>query len=157
MLNSCISYDLLFLQLSEPSGIVETENGDSPYPGVLFVRWFRKYANTFNCFPSHFVGRLYIADTNNNLIRYLNLNEEKAQVLTLELKGVQPPVPKSRSMKRLRRRSSDTETVVVPGGSSNEGSLGIKISVPEGYHFSKVLTLLYSLFFSFFFHNHFQS
>lgn len=38
MLNSCISYDLLFLQLSEPSGIVETENGDSPDPGVLFVR-----------------------------------------------------------------------------------------------------------------------
>lgn len=103
-------------QLSEPAGIVETEN-----------------------------GRLYIADTNNNLIRYLNLNDEKAQVLTLELKGVQPPVPKSRSMKRLRRRSSDTETVVVPGGSSNAGTLSIKISVPEGYHFSKEARSKYNI------------
>ncbi|XP_015055000.1 protein SUPPRESSOR OF QUENCHING 1, chloroplastic isoform X2 [Solanum pennellii] len=95
-------------KFSEPSGIVEAEN-----------------------------GRLYIADTNNSVIRYLDLNKSEAEVLTLELKGVQPPL-KSRSLKRLRRRSgADTQTIVVNGGSSSEGTLNLRISVPEGYHFSK--------------------
>ncbi|XP_068341713.1 protein SUPPRESSOR OF QUENCHING 1, chloroplastic isoform X2 [Pyrus communis] len=97
-------------QLSEPSGIVESKN-----------------------------GRIFVADTNNSLIRYLDLNREEAELLTLELKGVQPPVAKSKSLKRLRRRSSaDTQTITVDGGLSNEGNLSIKISVPEGYHFSKI-------------------
>ncbi|PSS28872.1 NHL repeat-containing protein, partial [Actinidia chinensis var. chinensis] len=100
----------LVAQLSEPSGIIEAQN-----------------------------GRLFIADTNNSIIRYLDLNKENPELLTLELKGVQPPTPKSRSLKRLRRRSSaDTETVKVNGSSSNVGNLYLKISVPEGYHFSKV-------------------
>ncbi|CAN4108921.1 unnamed protein product [Withania somnifera] len=95
-------------QFSEPSGIVEAEN-----------------------------GRLYIADTNNSVIRYLDLNKSEAEVLTLELKGVKPPL-RSRSLKRLRRRSgADTQTVLVNGGSSTEGTLNLRISVPEGYHFSK--------------------
>ncbi|XP_058189991.1 protein SUPPRESSOR OF QUENCHING 1, chloroplastic isoform X8 [Rhododendron vialii] len=96
-------------QLSEPSGIIEAQN-----------------------------GRLFIADTNNSVIRHLDLNKEEPELLTLELKGVQPPIPKSRSLKRLRRRSSaDTDTVKVDGSSSIEGNLYLKISVPEGYHFSK--------------------
>ncbi|XAR49254.1 hypothetical protein NMG60_11032383, partial [Bertholletia excelsa] len=96
-------------QLSEPSGIVEVEN-----------------------------GKLFIADTNNSVIRYLDLDKEEPELLTLELKGVRPPTPKSRSLKRLRRRSSaDTETITVDGGSSKKGNLYLKISVPQGYHFSK--------------------
>ncbi|XP_031102585.1 protein SUPPRESSOR OF QUENCHING 1, chloroplastic isoform X1 [Ipomoea triloba] len=96
-------------QLSEPAGIVQAES-----------------------------GRLFIADTNNNLIRYLDVNNEKAELHTLELKGVLPPAPKSRSLKRLRRRSgADTQTIVVSGGSSKEATLRLQISVPEGYHFSK--------------------
>ncbi|KAL3349804.1 hypothetical protein AABB24_022728 [Solanum stoloniferum] len=103
-------------QFSEPSGIVEAEN-----------------------------GRLYIADTNNSVIRYLDLNKSEAEVLTLELKGVQPPL-KSRSLKRLRRRSgADTQTVVVNGGSSSEGTLNLRILVPEGYHFSKEAKSKYSI------------
>ncbi|KAM5561005.1 protein SUPPRESSOR OF QUENCHING 1, chloroplastic [Rosa sericea] len=95
-------------QLSEPSGIIEAKN-----------------------------GRLFIADTNNSLIRYIDLSNEEPELLTLELKGVQPPTAKSK-LKRLRRRSSaDTQTVTVDGGSSNEGNLFIKISLPEEYHFSK--------------------
>ncbi|KAL6132788.1 hypothetical protein ACLB2K_065027 [Fragaria x ananassa] len=96
-------------QLSEPSGIIEAKN-----------------------------GRLFIADTNNSQIRYIDLSNEEPALLTLELKGVQPPTVKSKSLKRLRRRSSaDTQTVTVDGGSSNEGNLSIKISLPEEYHFSK--------------------
>lgn len=87
-----------------------------------------------------FPGQLFIADTNNNIIRYLDLNKEGAELLTLELKGVRPPLPKSRTLKRLRSRSSsDTLTVKVDGISSSEGILGLKISLPEGCHFSKVL------------------
>ncbi|KAK9067481.1 hypothetical protein SSX86_014811 [Deinandra increscens subsp. villosa] len=99
----------LSAQLSEPAGIVEDDT-----------------------------GRLFIADTNNSLIRFLDLNKVDAQVTTLELKGVQPPAPKSRSPRRLRKRTSaDTERIVINGGSSKEANLNLAISVPEGYHFSK--------------------
>ncbi|XP_041999444.1 protein SUPPRESSOR OF QUENCHING 1, chloroplastic isoform X1 [Salvia splendens] len=100
---------VLEAQLSEPSGLVEAGN-----------------------------GRLLIADTNNSLIRYLDLNKKVPALLTLELKGVQPPTPKSKSPRRLRRRAtSDTETVVIDGGSINEGRLRLEIRILEGYHFSK--------------------
>ncbi|XP_028779438.1 protein SUPPRESSOR OF QUENCHING 1, chloroplastic [Neltuma alba] len=96
-------------QLSEPSGIVEGNN-----------------------------GRLFIADTNNSLIRYLDLNNGSLELHTLELKGFQPPSPKSRAFKRLRRRSSaDTVTITTNGVSSNEGRLSIHVSLPNEYHFSK--------------------
>lgn len=99
----------LAAQLSEPSGLVEAGN-----------------------------GRLFIADTNNSVIRYVDLNEKEPVLLTLELKGVQPPAPKSKSLRRLRRRSeANTETVPIDGGSATEGKLFLKIMVPEGYHLSK--------------------
>lgn len=107
----------LTAQLSEPAGIVDAGN-----------------------------GRFFIADTNNNVIRYLDLNKEEVELLTLELKGVQPPTPMSRSLKRLRRRSSaDTQTIVVNGGSSSEGNMSIEISLPETYHFSKEATSKFSV------------
>ena len=96
-------------QLSEPAGIVEGNN-----------------------------GRLFISDTNNSLIRYLDLNADETELRTLELKGIQPPKPKSRSFKRLRRRASaDTLPITIDAISSNEGNLSIKISLPSEYHFSK--------------------
>ncbi|KAK1295282.1 hypothetical protein QJS10_CPA16g01676 [Acorus calamus] len=99
----------LSAQLSEPSGVVDAGN-----------------------------GRLLIADTNNNKIRYIDLTEKETVVGTLDLKGVPAPSPKSRSLKRLRRRlSSDTQIIKIDGGSSMEGDLYLNISVPEGYHFSK--------------------
>ncbi|CAK9158048.1 unnamed protein product [Ilex paraguariensis] len=74
------------------------------------------------------------------------MNKKEAELLTLELKGVQPPSRKSRSLKRLRRRAAaDTEMVKVNGGSSEEGNLSIKILVPEGYHFSKEATSKFSV------------
>ncbi|XP_073123425.1 protein SUPPRESSOR OF QUENCHING 1, chloroplastic-like isoform X3 [Henckelia pumila] len=100
----------LTAQLSEPSGIVEAGN-----------------------------GRLFIADTNNSVIRYVDLNEKEPVLLTLELKGVQPRAPKSKSLRRLRRRSeANTETVPIDGSSATEGKLFLKIMVPEGYHLSKM-------------------
>ncbi|KAJ6354247.1 hypothetical protein OIU76_003149 [Salix suchowensis] len=55
------------------------------------------------------------------------------------LKGFQPPAPKSRTLKRFRNQSSaDTGTAEADGGSSSEGNLCLKISLPVKYHFSKV-------------------
>ncbi|CAO2837601.1 unnamed protein product [Amaranthus hypochondriacus] len=99
----------LSAQLSEPSGVVEAG-----------------------------LGRLLIADTNNSVIRYMDLSQSEPELCTLELKGVQPPASRTKTMKRLRKRlSSDTQIVMVNGGSSKEGNLYLRISVPEGYHFSK--------------------
>ncbi|XP_019101547.1 PREDICTED: uncharacterized protein LOC109133109 [Camelina sativa] len=56
----------------------------------------------------------------------------------MELKGVQPPMPKTKSLKRLRKRASaDTKIVKVDSVTSREGDLNLKISLPDGYHFSK--------------------
>nr|CAB3496124.1 unnamed protein product [Digitaria exilis] len=83
-------------------------------------------------------GRLLVADTNNNAIRYITLSEKGADVKTLDLIGVQPPSPKPKTLKRLRRRLSvDTDVLNVDGGSSMEGFLSLAITVPDGYHFSK--------------------
>lgn len=99
----------LAAQLSEPSGLVEAGN-----------------------------GKLLIADTNNSIIRYMDLNQGESVLYTLELKGVQPPAPRAKTMKRLRKRlSPDTQIVMVNGGPSTEGNMYLRISVPEGYHFSK--------------------
>ncbi|XP_077218341.1 haloacid dehalogenase-like hydrolase family protein isoform X2 [Tasmannia lanceolata] len=99
----------LSAQLSEPSGIVEAGN-----------------------------GRLFIADTNNSIIRCLDPNEKEAALRTLELKGVRPPSPKSRPLIRLRKRpSADTQIIRTDKSSSIEGNLNLRISVPEGYHLSK--------------------
>ncbi|CAH2046801.1 unnamed protein product [Thlaspi arvense] len=98
-------------QLSEPAGLALTEN-----------------------------GRLFVADTNNSLIRYIDLSKEvDAEIVTLELKGVQPPMPNAKSLKRLRKRASaDTKIITVDAVTSREGDLNLKISLPDGYHFSKV-------------------
>ncbi|CAI0446545.1 unnamed protein product [Linum tenue] len=97
-------------------------------------------AQVRNCFTKCFftVGKLIIADTNNSVIRCLDLNKEEPELRTLELKGILPPASRSRSLKRLRRRASaDTQIVKVDGVSTNEGKLLLRISLPEEYHFSK--------------------
>ncbi|CAF1727856.1 unnamed protein product [Brassica napus] len=101
---------VMVAQLSEPAGLALTEN-----------------------------GRLFVADTNNSLIRYIDLNnKEDVEIRTLELKGVQPPMPKAKSLKRLRKRASaDTKIVTVDAVTSREGDLNLKILLPDGYHFSK--------------------
>jgi hypothetical protein len=92
-------------------------------------------------------GRLLVADTNNSAIRYITLSEKGAEVRTLDLIGVQPPSPKPKTLKRLRRRLSvDTDVINVDGGSSMEGFLSLAITVPDGYHFSKVNNIQRILF-----------
>lgn len=108
---------------------------------VQFILCARADNDQF-CWLFHYYisGKLLIADTNNNAIRYLDLNEKDPVLRTLELKGVQPPSSKPKSLKRLRRRlSADTKVIKVDGSSSKAGYFYIAFSVPDGYHFSKVL------------------
>ncbi|KAG0478326.1 hypothetical protein HPP92_013045 [Vanilla planifolia] len=98
----------LSAQLSEPSGIAKAGN-----------------------------GRFLIADTNNSIIRYLDLNGDSSVLGTLDLKGVLPPSPKPKSPKRLRRRVSSDTILKIDGGSAAQGFLELNISIPNGYHFSK--------------------
>lgn len=87
----------------------------------------------------YLTGRLLIADTNNSVIRYIDLNDKNLQLLTLELKGVEPPSAKPKSLKRLRRRlPADVQIIKVDAGKAKEGYLSLQFSVPDGYHFSKV-------------------
>ncbi|KAJ3683032.1 hypothetical protein LUZ60_013259 [Juncus effusus] len=96
-------------QLSEPAGLVEASN-----------------------------GRLIIADTNNSVIRYIDINDKDPQLRTLELKDVQPPLKTKKSLKRLRRRlPTDAKVIKIDAGKSRAGYLSLSFSVPEGYHFSK--------------------
>lgn len=134
------------MQLSEPSGMVEGENGKNIFMITVIsseiVPRLRRIIES-GCF----VGRLYIADTNNSVIRYLDLNKEGTKLLTLELKGVKPPVATPKTLKRLRSRTSaDTLSIKIDGVSTNQGKLTLAISVPEGYHFSKVIVFWWTWF-----------
>jgi hypothetical protein len=95
----------------------------------------------------YLAGRLLIADTNNSVIRYIDLNDKDLQLRTLELKGVQTPA-KPKSLKRLRRRlPADVQIIKVDAGKVKEGYLSLQFTVPDGYHFSKVSDIILSLFF----------
>lgn len=83
-------------------------------------------------------GKLFVADTNNNVIRFIDLKAKEGPVIrTLELKGVQAPaLPKT--PKRLRRRPSlDTQIVRIKPTSATRGDLHLEISLPSEYHFTK--------------------
>lgn len=93
------------------------------------------------------VGKLYVADTNNSVIRVLDLRAQGGPKLeTLELKGVHPPTPATPSgPRRLRQRlSSDTQVIRIDPVSALNGDLQLQISLASGYHFSKVSHLLLS-------------
>ncbi|BBN12735.1 phosphoglycolate phosphatase [Marchantia polymorpha subsp. ruderalis] len=83
-------------------------------------------------------GKIYVADTNNSLIRVLNVGANPPTIETLELKGVPPPPPAPASApRRLRRRlTSDVEIVNVDPVSSMNGDLELQISLPKEFHFT---------------------
>ncbi|KAL3690719.1 hypothetical protein R1sor_004370 [Riccia sorocarpa] len=83
-------------------------------------------------------GKIFVADTNNSLIRVLNVGVNPPTLETLELKGVPPPPPApAGAPRRLRRRlSSDTEIVKVDPVSSMTGDLELQISLPKEFHFT---------------------
>ncbi|KAM1353659.1 hypothetical protein PS1_033463 [Malus domestica] len=83
--------------------------------------------------------RIFIADTNKSrLIRYLD--KEEAELLTLELKGVRPPVAKHKSLRR--RSSADTQTVTVDGGPyPTRATCLLKYQYPKGIIFQMKLAV----------------
>lgn len=118
-----------------------------PWLSAMFIIWVGLHNRMIIVYNFKFIGciagKFLIADTNNSVIRCLNLNEKVPILGTLELKGVQPPSPRRELPKRLRRKASvDVQVIKIDGGSSGEGSLELRISVLEGYHFSKVWFLM---------------
>ncbi|GBG78262.1 hypothetical protein CBR_g26293 [Chara braunii] len=95
-------------------------------------------------------GKIFIADTNNNVIRVLDM-AENGRIDTLELKSVPLPSPEAPSSpgKRRRRGSTksrpDTEVVRVATVETTKGQLALKISIPQGYHFTKGATSKYEV------------
>lgn len=83
-------------------------------------------------------GKLFVADTNNNVIRIIDLKaKEGPMVRTLELKGVQAPAM-AKTPKRLRRRPSiDAQIIGIKPTSATRGDLHLEISLPSEYHFTK--------------------
>jgi DNA-binding beta-propeller fold protein YncE len=84
-------------------------------------------------------GTLYVADTNNSLIRVLDVSAKGTPTIkTLELKGI--PAPSASPVtapRRLRRRlSPDTEIVKVAPISSTSGDLQLEIKLPSEFHFT---------------------
>lgn len=85
-------------------------------------------------------GKLYIADTNNHLIRVADLATKA--VKTLDLKGVTAP--------RIKKAPSfaNAKAIEIPAATAAPGSeitLNVKLSVPEGYKLSQEGSLIYLL------------
>jgi hypothetical protein len=101
------------------------------------------------CAPSKLTGKLYVADTNNSVIRILALTGQNGgpTMTTLALKGVQPPVQAaSGTPRRLRKRlSSDTQIIHIDPITAASGDLQLQISLPSGFHFTTVSTPLSSV------------
>lgn len=99
-----------------------------------------------------FSGSIFVADTNNSVIRLFY--PETRTVATLDLSTVPPPPPElpAGTPRRLRKRQPvEAEVVEVPTAlTSAEGTFTIQVKIPEGYHFTTVqkLPILYLGLFS---------
>lgn len=101
-----------------------------------------------------FLGdKLYIADTNNNAIRVVDLVEKKVSTLTLD--GLKPPAfaPSAASQSKSesvedefpmpnRVISSSEPQQIKPG----DGKIIFNVTLPKGYHLNKETTVSYRVF-----------
>ncbi|XP_050141661.1 uncharacterized protein LOC126617654 [Malus sylvestris] len=77
---------------------------------------------------------------NSSDLNLLYLDKEEAELLTLELKGVRPPVAKHKSLRR--RSSADTQTVTVDGGPyPTRATCLLKYQYPKGIIFQMKLAV----------------
>ncbi|GJP46592.1 hypothetical protein CLOM_g5865 [Closterium sp. NIES-68] len=89
-------------------------------------------------------GTVFIADTNNSLIRCLHLpsaSSPTALLSTLDLSSLPPPPASSSSAssqrRRLRRRQkADEQVVEEPPVAAATGTLHLRLSIPDDYHFT---------------------
>eukprot|EP00271_Cylindrocystis_brebissonii_P018072 TRINITY_DN496_c0_g2_i1.p1 TRINITY_DN496_c0_g2~~TRINITY_DN496_c0_g2_i1.p1 ORF type:complete len:1137 (+),score=278.85 TRINITY_DN496_c0_g2_i1:69-3479(+) len=85
-------------------------------------------------------GQIFVADTNNSLIRVLDTSTGTAQLSTLDLSSIPPPPPplSTSGRRRLRRRAPvEAEVVETAALTGANGELRIHVSIPGGYHFTK--------------------
>jgi hypothetical protein len=104
-------------------------------------------AATFNeptglCYAA---GKLYVADTNNHLIRTIDL-EHNRQVATLEIRGLAPPEPpkiaaESKPSFKNAQQVTLPEAMIKPA--DGEIRLAVKFTLPAGYKMNPLAPMRY--------------
>eukprot|EP00475_Leptophrys_vorax_P025026 TRINITY_DN34865_c0_g1_i1.p1 TRINITY_DN34865_c0_g1~~TRINITY_DN34865_c0_g1_i1.p1 ORF type:complete len:408 (-),score=12.85 TRINITY_DN34865_c0_g1_i1:210-1307(-) len=94
-------------------------------------------------------GTILVADTNNSLVRVLDLSSSPPLVSTLDLSSVPPPLAASSPSgpkRRLRRRQrADEEVVETRGLEGGVGEVNLRLSIPSDYHFTQGATSKFSV------------
>jgi thiol-disulfide isomerase/thioredoxin len=92
------------------------------------------------------VGKLFVADTNNHLVRVVDLNDG-AKVRTLEIPGLEPPKPRAESGDRLRftravEQPVDPVTIRPEAGGIR---LRVKLELPPGHKLNPLAPMAYGV------------
>jgi DNA-binding beta-propeller fold protein YncE len=94
---------------------------------------------------SYAAGKLYVADTNNHLIRTIDL-EHNRQVATLEIRGLAPPEPpkiaaESKPSYKNAQHVTLPEAMVKPSNGAIQ--LAVKFTLPAGYKMNPLAPMRY--------------
>jgi len=90
-------------------------------------------------------GKLYLADTNNHLIRIVDLDHDN-QVSTLEIQGLEPPAaptPAPLEPSKDAKRIAVAETVLAPQDGAIR--LSVKLQLPKGYKINALAPMSYQV------------
>ncbi len=92
---------------------------------------------------SYAAGKLFVADTNNHLIRTIDLDNEN-RVATLEIKGLEPPAP-PKVDKKPSFPGAAKETVGPTSVRPTDGKIRVQVdlTLPEGYKINTAAPLRY--------------
>ena len=90
-------------------------------------------------------GKLYLADTNNHLVRVVDLDGDN-KVSTFEIKGLEPPVapePPPLAPGKDAKRIEVAETVMSPKDGAIQ--LSVQLELPEGYKMNALAPMTYQV------------
>ena len=90
-------------------------------------------------------GKLYLADTNNHLVRVVDLDGDN-KVSTLEIKGLEPPAapePPPLEPSKDAKRIAVAETVLAPKNGAIQ--LSVQLELPEGYKMNALAPMSYQV------------
>jgi thiol-disulfide isomerase/thioredoxin len=77
-------------------------------------------------------GKLYVADTNNQAIRVVDLNTN--QVATLKIEGLTPPAEAFSENEDFAPNAKEIKLAAQEVSGNSEGSITFQVNLPQGYH-----------------------
>ncbi|HZL91933.1 MAG TPA: thioredoxin-like domain-containing protein [Pirellulaceae bacterium] len=92
---------------------------------------------------AHAKGKLYIADTNNHLIRTIELASGK--VATLAIEGLAPPAPKGEKKPAFKNAVQEKVSLATLRPSDGQVKLNVSLQVPEGWKINSLAPMSYWL------------